>query len=85
MLLQRVCHTAYNRIRLEQSGFIVQRHMLPIIFGGTYCLYLQDRGVRYTSNQLCFLVAGLTYSSTLKMEAEPSSDTSLNFHRTQLC
>jgi hypothetical protein len=54
-------------------------------FGGSYRLHLQGRGISQTSNLLatCFtLVSCFTYSSTLKMDAARSSETSVNFERT---
>jgi hypothetical protein len=47
-------------------------------FGGTCRLHLQGRA----RNQACFmLVSRLAYSSTLKMEAICSSETSVDVHR----
>jgi hypothetical protein len=61
-------------------------------FGGTYRLFLQGRRISQRGNQnvvnvallaTCFtLLSCLSYSSTLKMEALCSSETSIEFQRT---
>jgi hypothetical protein len=48
-------------------------------FGGMYCFYIQGRRVSQASNKH---VAALAYSSTLKMGAVRSSETSVNLDQT---
>jgi hypothetical protein len=55
-------------------------------FGGTYRLHLQDRRIVQQSSEqasgTCWLAALLNYSTTLKMEAIRSSETSGTTQRT---
>jgi hypothetical protein len=58
-------------------------------FGGTYCLHLQGRRIS-RARRLCLspaytLVSCAAYSTTLKMDAICSSETSVDFQRTTRC
>jgi hypothetical protein len=59
------------------------------VFGDAYCLHLQSKRVKeakarfsHVARSVCFfLVACLTYSPTLKMEAVCFSETLVNFYQ----